>query len=145
GPGAEAAPALDAAEESVPERQTVRPVVVVEELVLELSHVDVRRTLGLAPLALEAEVHDLVEPLARELARRQPAGEHRTEGVRALLVPRGHVRGAHRALECLAARADAVTHLDRRREAALRREIEQRPGRPRRVRDPVAQVLGDPG
>src|SRR3989449_7014449 len=39
---------------------------------------------------------------------------------------RSHVGRAHRALELLAAHADAVAHLDGGREAALPREVEQR-------------------
>ena len=45
-------------------------VVVVEELGLELGHVDVRRALALARLALEAEVEGLVQGLVRPGRRR---------------------------------------------------------------------------
>ena len=55
---------LDAPEEPVAKGQPVLLVVVVQELVLQLRHVHVGRALGLAALALQAEVHDLVEPRA---------------------------------------------------------------------------------
>jgi hypothetical protein len=123
---------------------------VIEELVLHLGHVDVGRTLGLAALALQAQVHHLVEPLAGELGRRHPAGEHRAEGVGpaargVFFIAGGHVAGAHGALQLLAAGAHAVAHLDRRRKAALGREIEQGDGLPRLVADAVAEVFQDAG
>ena len=117
-------------EQAVAQRQAVDRVVVVQELVLHLGHVHVGRALRLAALALQAEVHHLVEALAREVGRGHLARQHRAQRVGApaggvLLVAGGHVRGAHRALELLAADPDAVAHLDRGREAALRREVEQ--------------------
>ena len=120
-----------------------------EELVLELRHVDVRRALRLAGLALEAEVHHLVEPPAGEVRGRHPTRQHRAEGVgapprRVLLVPGRHVRGAHGALERLPADADAVAHLHRRREPPLGREVEQRGRRRGRIARAVAEVLGEP-
>ena len=84
-PGHERAHAVqtrDAAEEPVAQRQAVLLIVVVQELVLHLRHVHVRRALGLAALALEAEVHHLVEPAAREFRRRQLPGQHRAQRVR---------------------------------------------------------------
>src|SRR3989454_9812412 len=120
-----------------------------QELVLELRHVHVRRALGLAPLALEAEVHDLVQAFPRELGGWERAREHGPERVgaparRVLLVLRRHVRGAHRALERLAAHADAVAQLHGRGEAALAGEVEERRRLPGRVADAVAEILDDP-
>ena len=149
-PRAEPREPRDVPEQPVAQGQPVDRVVVVQELVLHLGHVHVGRALRLAALALEAEVHHLVEPLAREVGRRHLAGQHRPQRVGApargvLLVPRGHVGRAHGALELLAADPDAVAHLDRGREAALRREVEQRLRLPRLVLGAVAEVLGDAG
>ena len=147
-PRAETVQRLDRSEEPIPEREPVRLIVVVQELVLQLRHVDVRRALGLATLAFEAEVHHLVEPLAGELRRRRAAREHGAQRVgtparRRFLVARRQVRGAHRAFERLAAHADAVAHLDRRGEAALVREVEQRLRLPGLVARAVAKVRQD--
>ena len=138
------------AEEPVAEGQPVGLVVVVEELVLHLGHVHVGRALGLAPLALETEVHHLVEAPAREVGGGHSAREHRAQGIgpparRVLLVPGRHVGGAHGALELLAAHAHAVAHLHRGREAALRGEVEHGGGLPGLVLGAVAQVVGDGG
>ena len=56
-------------------------VALVEDLGLELGHVDVRRALALARLALEAEVERLVEGLVVEavVAGRQLAGHHQPQ------------------------------------------------------------------
>src|SRR5690606_8503343 len=103
-------------------------VVVLQPLVLELGHVDLAGALGLARLALEAEVEDLVDGAAGEAAG-QPARDRLPEYVRAaaggvVLVARGHVAGAHGADAGLAAGADAGARLDRAEEALLAREVE---------------------
>ena len=149
-PGLHPADLGDAPEQPVAQGKAVGLVVVVQELVLQLGHVHVGRALRLAPLALEAQVHHLVEAPARELGLRDFPRQHRAQGVgaaagRVLLVVGDHVRGAHGALERLAAHADPVAHLDGRREPALLGEIEEGRGLPGAIRRPVAQVLGDGG
>src|SRR5262249_41173204 len=66
----------DVAEDAIAQRQPVGLVIVVEELVLHLGHVHVGRTLRLAALALETEIHYLVEALAREIRGGDLAREH---------------------------------------------------------------------
>ena len=73
GAGPQRAELRDAPEDPVSQRQAVGLVVMVEELVLQLRHVDVGRALGLAALALQAQVHHRVQALAGELAGGQPA------------------------------------------------------------------------
>jgi hypothetical protein len=101
----------------------------VEELGLELGHVDVGGALGLARLALEAEVEGLEERLVGQAVGGQGARHHQAEGVGAapggvLLVAGDHVARAHRASARLAAGTHARAHLDRPREAPLVREVE---------------------
>src|SRR5438128_10582297 len=86
----------------------------------------------------------------RELGGRERAREHGPERVgaparRVLLVLRRHVRGAHGALERLAAYADAVAQLHGAGEATLAGEVEERGRLPGRVADAVTEVLEDPG
>src|SRR5499433_2331898 len=138
----------DVAEDAIAQRQPIGLVIVVEELVLHLGHVHVGRTLRLAALALETQIHHFIEALAREVRGGDLAREHGAQRVGppprgVLLVARGHVRGAHGAFELLPAHAHAVAHLHRRREAALRGKVQQGLGLPRRVLGAVAEVLGD--
>ncbi len=63
----------DMAEETGPQRRAVRIVVLREEFELDLRHVDRRRALGLARLALDAQVHDLVHAPAGQLFVRKLA------------------------------------------------------------------------
>src|SRR5262245_13950198 len=109
---------------AIPERMGVLVVVEREELRLEPRHVHVRRAFRLASLAADAEVHHLVEPIARHLLGGQTAVQYRAERVRpparrVLFLPRDHERGTHRSLEVLAADPGAVAELDGPRESTL--------------------------
>ena len=63
----------DLAHQQVAQAAAAARVVLVEDLGLELGHVDLRRALALARLALEAEVEGLVEGLVAPARRRSPA------------------------------------------------------------------------
>ena len=106
-------------------------------LALQARHVDVARALGLAGLALEAEVKRAVDFRGRDRVVAELAGEREAQNVRApargvLLVARRHVRRAHRAARCLAALSDAIAQLDRAGVAAevLEAEVRARRGGP---------------
>src|SRR6266540_1584783 len=121
----------DAAEHSIAQRQTICAMVVVEELILELRHVDIGWALGLTRFAFEAKIHHLIQALAGEFLLRNPAGDHVSERIGApargmLFVQSAHVRRAHGAVELLAALAHAAAHFDRPRESSLRAEIKRR-------------------
>ena len=81
--GTEPVERFDAAEQAVAQGQPVFLVVVGEELVLHLGHVDVGGTLALAALALQAEVEGFVDPPARESFPVQLARQGGPEHVRA--------------------------------------------------------------
>ena len=113
------------------ERRAVPRPVVGEELALEPRHVHADRALGLAGAALEAEVEHLVHALVAEARLAEPAGHRQPQHVgaparRVRLLARRHVRRAHRAVERLAARADAAAHLDGAAHAAVLGVVEER-------------------
>ena len=127
--GTEPVECFDAAEQAVAQGQPVLLIVVGEEFVLHLGHVDVGGTLALAALALQAEVEGFVDPPAREPFPVQPARQGGPEHVRAapgavLLVERGDIGRTHGPHQLLAAGADPVAELDGPREPAVAREIE---------------------
>ena len=118
----------DLAERAGAQRQAVLLVVLAQHLGLQLGHVHVRGALGLAGLALDAEVHRVVEALAGEFIGGELAAddhaEHRCAGAGGvLLLARRHEGGAHAAVQ-FAARALAVAHLHVRAEAAVLAEVE---------------------
>ena len=146
-PGQQSAGAADVGEQPGAERQPVAVVVGGQELDLDLGHVDRGRTLGLARLALDAEVHHVEHALAGQFVVRQRARQRRAQRVGAaargvLLVARGHEARTHGALGPLAADAGAVAHLHGAREAVVAAEGEPLAVRLRTVVRAVAQHPG---
>ncbi len=128
--GGDPGEAVDVAEDAGADWGAVGGVVVGQELGLDLGHVDAGGAFGLAGLAGEAEVEDVVGLFAGEgLWVEDAAGEGVAQGVGAaaggvLLVLGGHVAGAHGAGFELAADGGAVAHLDGAHEAALLGEVQ---------------------
>ena len=126
-----AAPApqrADAGEGAVAQRDAVLGVAPAEHLVLDLRHIDAGGALGLAGLALDAEVERLRDAIAGQVRGGQAAVERLPQQVRpaagrVLLVAGDHEGGAHRAVE-LAAGALPVALLQRPGEAAVGAEVE---------------------
>ena len=107
----------------------LRLVVMGQELEFDLGHVHGRGAFGLAGLAFDAEVHRLVEALAGQFVRGQPAGEDGAQQVGAparavLFFARDLEAGAHGAGRALAAHAGAVAHFHGAMETLLHAEIE---------------------
>ena len=118
-----------------------------QELALEARHVHADRALGLARAALEAQVERVVDAAIVEPGVAETAGHRQAQDVGAaargvLFVVGRHVRRAHRALDGLAAGADAAAHLDRAAEAAVVVVVEVGRGPRRHVAGAVAQVGG---
>ena len=121
---------VGAAEHAGMRRRSVPRPVVGEKLALEARDVDADGTLGLARAALEAEIEHLVHALVAEsrfaelpaIASRSAFARPR---VRMRLLPRRHVRRAHRAVELLAAGAEAAAHLDGAAHAAVLGVVEE--------------------
>ena len=94
-------------------------MIVLQELSLELGHIDARRALGFARLARHTEIHNLLDFLAIEgISRVARVGEHLAQDVSAcaggvFFLAGGHVARAHRAtgLWALAAITGAVALL----------------------------------
>ena len=127
----------------------VPALVLLQELVLQLGHVHLGRALGLARLALQAEVHHLVHGLAGEGVRPQPPGDDPAQGVGPAaggmtIVARRLEGGAHGAVH-LAALAVAVAHLDGELEAAVAGKIERGLHGRASVILPQPQMLGGRG
>src|SRR5262249_34365552 len=101
----------------------------VEKLILKLRHVDIGGTLGFACLALQAKIHDLVEPLAGKFFFRDFSREHRTQSVGpasrgVFFVEGSHIRRTHCAVQLLPAFPHAAAHLNGPDKAALAAEIQ---------------------
>ena len=129
-----------------PKRRPVLAIVSIQKLRLQLGHVHIRRTLSLAPLALQTQLERLEQSPAGELLRRQRAGENHPQGVgsaaRAVFFVSGdHERRAHRAGLQLATNARAVAQLDRGRETTLARKIERRRHLDRVILHAVAKIF----
>src|SRR4051812_10713627 len=58
--------ALNTAEQAIAQRQPISSVIVIQELVFEFGHIDIGRALGLTGLALQAEIHHIVESVTGE-------------------------------------------------------------------------------
>src|SRR5262245_32021625 len=121
-----------------------------EEFIFDLRHVHVGRALGFTSLAFKAKVHDLVQPSAGEVRRRNAAGKHRPKSVGPaaggmLFIFCRHVRGAHCSLHRLAANANAVAHLDGCGKSALFRKVEQSAWLPGLILWPIPEMIGERG
>ena len=142
-----AAQRADAGEGAVAQRDAVLGVALTEHLVLDLRHVDAGGALGLAGLALDAEVERLGDAVAGHVGGGQAAVERLAQQVgpparRVLLVAGDHEGGAHGAVE-LAAGALPVALLQRPGEAAVGAEVEQGGGRLVDGLRPQTQVVGE--
>ncbi len=137
------------------------PVITMQELCFEFRHIDVTGALRLACLALQTQIHHVVDPA---LAQKRPrllvslspcllvslglSDQSQAQSVRpaagaVALVARGPERRAHRAALCLPANSRAVAQLNRAEETFLPRIVEDRF---RRLRvGNIAQVLGHRG
>src|SRR5690349_19019977 len=96
------------AQQTGTERHAVTTPVIGEELALEARDVDPYGALGLAGATLETEVECFVYALIAEARLAKPTRHRQAQHIgapacRVLLVAGRHVRGAHRALERLAA------------------------------------------
>ena len=92
-------------------------VVLGEEFVFKLCHVDVARALAFATLTLQTKVENIVQVVAGEFRCWQIARNHPAQCIgptsRAVLFLACHlIRGAHRAPIELATKAVAVAHLN---------------------------------
>ena len=117
-----------------------------QELVLELCHVDVRGAFALAALALEAEVEGFVESAACEGVGGQSAGDGGAKEVGAapggvLFVAGCHEGGTHGAVG-LATGAHAVAHIECAFEAVLVGEVKPSGEGEGLVAGAVAQIVG---
>src|SRR5262245_6568769 len=97
-------------EQSRPHSRAVAKTKLVQELALHPRHVDAGRALTFTRLAFEAEVeHRMKRGIGQsdwsELTRDGQPQSVRPAARRIVLLARGHVRGAHRAGQRLAARA----------------------------------------
>jgi hypothetical protein len=113
------------------ERRAVGVEVVDEKLGLDFRHVHGGGALGFARLAAQAEVHDLIHLMRKELVGGDAPGEDVAQRVGAgagglALVLRSHEAGAHRADVQLAADAGAVAHFDGSGIAAVGVPVEDR-------------------
>src|SRR5215208_5226630 len=113
------------------ERKTVFSAGLVEDFGLHARDVHAGGTFRLARLAANAEVHDLLHALSRQLFGREGAFDHGPEHVGprprgVLLVEGHHIGGTHRAPRPLPAEAAPVAQLDGLREATLILEGEAR-------------------
>ena len=112
----EAAHQSNVREQPGPEGHRAVPVVVSQELGLQPGHIHGRGALGLARLALHAQVHDLEQTGIGECLRGQLPGQHGAQCIgptpgAVLLVPGGLKAGTHGSLVALAADPGAVAHL----------------------------------
>ncbi len=116
-----------------------------EELALEAPDVHADRALRFTRAAFEAEVQHVVDVAIAERRFAEPSGHRQTQRVRPaarrmFFVARRHVRRTHRAIQRLAADAEAAAHLDRAAHPVVFTEVEMRRRIRRDVRDAVAQV-----
>ena len=119
------------AHQAVEPRRSVAVEIPLQELRLDARHVDGRRAFALAGLAAEAQIQDVVHVRGPEFFLRDPVRHGVAQGVGPsargiLLLPRGHVAGAHRARIQLAAHARAVAHLDRAGQPVIGAPVELR-------------------
>src|SRR5262245_48684004 len=119
-----------------------------EEFIFDLRHVNVGRALGFTCLAFKAKVHDLVQPSAGKVRRRNTAGEHRPKSVGPaaggmLFIFCRHVRGAHCSFHRLAANTNAIAHLNRCGKSALFRKVEQGAWLPGLISWSIPEMLGE--
>ena len=124
------------------QRHAVALPVAGEELTLETRDVDADGALGLAGAAFEAEVEHVVDIVIGETRLAEPPRHRQPQCVRAparrvFLLPRRHIRRAHRPFERLAAGAEAAAHLDGASHAAVFAVVEER----RRIRCDVAGAV----
>ena len=96
---------------------------------LETGHVNAGRTLGLARLAANTQIHHLGQPFVIQTVQQAAIGQGRSQGVgpgtsRVAFITRGHERRTHRAHQTLATLADAAAHAGQTGHAAVAREVE---------------------
>jgi hypothetical protein len=137
------------AEHPSAERGAVLLMAVPQSLRLERRHVHRQRTLGLARLALETEVEDVVKSLVAERRVRVGRRERVYERIRAaarrmLLIPRCHERRTHRPTRNLglATRSDPRATIRRVSHSAVERKARRDWQRSRQRR--LAEMLGHP-
>ena len=123
-------------------------VVVGEKLALEPRHVYADRALRLAGAALQTEVERVEHTLVPETGFPEPAGHREPEGIgpaagRVRLVAGRHVRRTHRAVQGLAAGADAAAHLHGTSQPAVLAVVEEGNRFRRPVAGTVTEVRGE--